>query len=98
MRPAECTTHNVSASRIRCGISFNIHARSSITFISRKEVERINGMSKSWLYQAMAADRFPKPVVCSGSPTAPLPVRWVLSEVLRCATERNRGRDCTPRD
>jgi prophage regulatory protein len=71
---------------------------SPITLIPRKEVERITGMSKSWLYQAMAADRFPKPVVCSGSPTAPSSVRWVLSEVLEWAAERIRDRDCTPRN
>jgi prophage regulatory protein len=51
--------------------------------IPRKEVERITGMSKSWLYQAMAEGRFVKPVVCS-----PAAVRWVLSEV--CAWVENR--------
>lgn len=71
---------------------------SSIVLVPRKEVERITGMSKSWLYQAMAAGHFPKPVVCSGSPTAPSSVRWVASEVLAWMEERIRGRDCAVRN
>lgn len=59
-----------------------------IVFISRKEVERITGMSRSWLYLAMSEDRFPRPVTCSASS-----VRWVLHEVELWQEERIRERD-----
>lgn len=68
----------------------------SIMLIPRREVERITGMSKSWLYQAMSVNQFPKPVVCSGSPRAPSAVRWVLAEVEAWINERIRERDKLP--
>lgn len=47
-----------------------------IIFIRREQVERITGMSRAWIYQAMAENRFPRPVTCS-----PGSRRWLLSEV-----------------
>ena len=47
----------------------------SLIFISRSEVERITGMSRSWIYQAMAENNFPRPVRASASR------RWILAEV-----------------
>ena len=48
----------------------------SLIFISRSEVERITGMSRSWIYQAMAENNFPRPVPCTKTTR-----RWLLSEV-----------------
>ncbi|PCE27058.1 hypothetical protein BWP39_09735 [Paraburkholderia acidicola] len=59
-----------------------------MVLIPRREVERITGMSRSWLYQAMAEGRFVKPVICS-----PSAVRWVLSEVYEWVESRVRERD-----
>jgi prophage regulatory protein len=59
-----------------------------IRFINRREVEHITGMSRSWLYQAMAEGRFPKSVDCSAAS-----VRWVLSEVQGWMETRVRERD-----
>jgi prophage regulatory protein len=59
-----------------------------IVFISRHEVERITNMSRSWIYQAMAENRFPQSVQCSASS-----VRWVLSEVQAWMEDKIRARD-----
>jgi len=59
-----------------------------IVFISRKDVERITSMSRSWIYQAMAENKFPKNVACSASS-----VRWVLQEVEDWMKDKVRDRD-----
>jgi predicted DNA-binding transcriptional regulator AlpA len=48
----------------------------AMIFISRSEVERITGMSRAWIYQAMTENRFPRPVSCSVGSR-----RWLLSEI-----------------
>lgn len=45
-------------------------------FLRRPEIERITGMRRSTLYEAIAADRFPKPV-----PIGRRAVGWLESEV-----------------
>lgn len=59
-----------------------------IVFISRNEVERVTGMSRSWIYQAMTENRFPYPVTCSSGAR-----RWVLSEVQMWLQQRIQERD-----
>ena len=60
----------------------------AIVFISRAEVERITGMSRAWVYQAMAENRFPRPVACSSGSR-----RWILSEVQQWMLRRVQDRD-----
>lgn len=60
----------------------------SLIFISRNEVERITGMSRSWIYQAMAENNFPRPVPCTKTTR-----RWVLSEVQTWMQEKLEDRD-----
>ncbi|TAL55295.1 AlpA family transcriptional regulator [Pandoraea sp.] len=65
-----------------------------IIFITRKEVERITGMSRSWIYQAMSSGHFPKPVATCSSPTCSASsVRWILSEVHSWMESKIQARD-----
>jgi len=59
----------------------------SLIFISRSEVERITGMSRSWIYQAMAENNFPRPVCASASR------RWILAEVQAWMQKKINERD-----
>ena len=63
---------------------------SRIVFIRREDVQRITGMSRAWIYQAMAESRFPRPVTCS-----PGSRRWLLSEVEAWMQQRIQERDAT---
>ncbi len=60
----------------------------SFIFISRAEVERITGMSRSWIYQAMVDNEFPRPVPCTLKTR-----RWVLSEVQSWMRKKCEERD-----
>lgn len=65
-----------------------------IIFITRKEVERITGMSRSWIYQSMSSGRFPKPVATGSSvSSSATSVRWVLSEVHHWMESKIQARD-----
>ncbi|MFJ2995683.1 helix-turn-helix transcriptional regulator [Pandoraea sp. NPDC087047] len=60
----------------------------AIVLISREEVERITGMSRAWIYQAMSENRFPRPVICSVGSR-----RWLLSEIQMWVLEKINERD-----
>jgi prophage regulatory protein len=60
----------------------------SLIFISRSEVERITGMSRSWIYQAMDENNFPRPVPCTNASR-----RWILGEVQAWMQKKINERD-----
>lgn len=69
----------------------NLHhhtRQDDLALISRAEVQRLTGMSRAWVYQAMAEHRFPRPVTCSKGA-----VRWVLGEVREWVGQRIAERD-----
>lgn len=63
-----------------------------VVFIRREDVQRITGMSRAWIYQAMADNRFPRPVACS-----PGSRRWLLSEIQTWMQQRIQERDANAR-
>jgi len=46
------------------------------TLVDRHEVTRLTGFSRPWIYAAMKAGRFPRPIKIG-----PRSVRWVLADV-----------------
>jgi prophage regulatory protein len=59
-----------------------------VVFLRRKEVERVTGLSRSSIYEAMAKGEFPDSV-----PLTTKSVAWVESEVLEWAQRRIAERD-----
>jgi prophage regulatory protein len=62
--------------------------KSQIKLLARKDVEKIVGMSRSWLYAAVADGEFPAPIHIS-----PSAVRWLSSEVQSWIEAKIRERD-----
>ncbi len=53
------------------------------TLVTRREVERLTGFSRPWIYAQMRSGRFPRPVRIG-----PKAVRWVLGDVQRWIEDR----------
>ena len=69
--------------------NYRLQARQDdLALIPRAEVQRLTGMSRAWVYQAMAERRFPRPVACSKGA-----LRWVLGEVREWVRQRIKERD-----
>ena len=53
------------------------------TLITRREVQRLTGFSRPWIYSKMKAGKFPRPIRIGSKA-----VRWVESEILEWIEER----------
>jgi prophage regulatory protein len=56
--------------------------------LRRADVERATGLSRSTIYELMAAGGFPKPV-----PLTPRSVGWIEADIVRWQRERIEARD-----